>query len=88
MAIILNPFTGDFDFTGITAAPATPTNSFSTFQTPAGSSPVATSPTDTLTFVAGADISITGNAGTDTITIASTAVEALDLVSYSQYGGF
>lgn len=45
-------------------------NSFSTIQPDSGTSPVATSPTDTLTITSGdGSISITGNAATDTIDI-------------------
>ncbi len=45
-------------------------NSFETHSTPSGTSPVASSATDTLTWSAGQDITITGTAGTDTIAIA------------------
>lgn len=41
---------------------------FSTIQTPAGTSPVADGATDTLT-LASTDLDITGNSGTDTVTI-------------------
>ena len=86
MGIILNPFTGELDFTG--AAASTPTNSFTTIQVPSGTSPVATSPTDTLSLTSSDNsISMTGNSGTDTIDL-KVAISPLDLVSYSQYGGF
>ena len=43
-------------------------DSFSTIQTPLGTSPVATSPTDTLTLTSSnGSVSITGNSGTDTV---------------------
>lgn len=48
-------------------------NSFQTIAVSGQSDVVADSSTDTLTLVAGTDISITTNAGTDTITINSTA---------------
>jgi hypothetical protein len=45
-------------------------NTFGTIQTPAGTSPVADSTTDTLTLVSGdSSITITGDATTDTIDI-------------------
>lgn len=48
--------------------PVTTTNSFSTIQTPFGTSPTASSPTDTLTYTsADGSVVITGNALTDTI---------------------
>ncbi len=47
-------------------------NSFSTIQTTSGTSPVAASATDTLSFVAGAGITVTGNSALDTVTIAAT----------------
>ena len=57
-------------------------NSFVIIQTPSGTSPTATSPTDTLTFTSSDNsISITGNAGTDTIDLtvagAGAAITAL-----------
>ncbi len=47
-------------------------NSFETITTPAGTSPVADSSTDTLTLSNGSGISITGDSTTDAITIAAT----------------
>lgn len=48
-------------------------NSFTTIQTDAGTNPVATSSSDTLTITsAGGPITVTGDAGTDTITIGLT----------------
>lgn len=44
-------------------------NSFETHDTPSGTDPVADSATDTLTYIAGTDITIEGNSTTDTITI-------------------
>lgn len=46
--------------------------SFTTIQVPAGTSPVATGPNDTLTLAAGSGITITGDSTTDTVTIAAT----------------
>lgn len=45
-------------------------NIFQTMSTPAGTSPVADSPTDTLTYTAGTGVTITGDSTTDTIDIA------------------
>jgi hypothetical protein len=55
--------------TGITGSGS---NSFSTMDAN-GTSIVATSGTDTLTFVSGTNVTITGNATAKSITIASTA---------------
>lgn len=46
------------------------TNSFATITPTSGSSPVASSATDTLNIAAGSGITITGNSGTKTITVA------------------
>lgn len=48
-------------------------NTFLTFDAPSGTDPIADSTTDTLGLIAGANITITGDATNDTITIASTA---------------
>lgn len=48
---------------------------FQTIACPAGTNPVADTTSDTLTFANGAGISITGTAGTDTVTIASTITQ-------------
>lgn len=85
MSFKFNPLTGQFDIAGSGAG--TPTNSFETIQVPSGTSPVAESPTDTLTLAAGAGLTITGDSTTDTITISLTNGEPLDLVSFTQYGG-
>ena len=53
-------------------------NSFETIACPSGTNPVADSATDTLTLVAGANITITGDATTDTITIAATGASYTD----------
>lgn len=50
------------------------TPSFSTIQTPSGTSPVATAPTDVLTLIAGSNIAITGDASTDSVTVAVTGL--------------
>lgn len=47
-------------------------NSFQTISTPSGTSPVADSATDTLTFIAGSGITITGDATADSVTIAAS----------------
>jgi len=47
-------------------------NAFSTFSTPSGTSPVADQSNDTLTFLNGTGISISGNATADEITITNT----------------
>jgi len=47
-------------------------NLFETVATTSGTSPVADSATDTLTFTAGSGITITGDSSTDTITIAAS----------------
>jgi hypothetical protein len=53
-------------------------NLFETISTPAGTSPIADSSTDTLAFANGAGISITGNGTTDTITVAATLGVEID----------
>lgn len=60
--------------------------SFVTMATPAGTSPVATSPTDTLTWANGAGITITGNSGTKTITVASTITQYTDEMAQDAVG--
>ena len=57
----------------IAAAAGASTNSFQTIVVAGESNVVADSATDSLTLVAGAGISITTNAGTDTITITNSA---------------
>lgn len=84
MSFTLNPFSGQFDY--FQPAGST-TNSFETIQVPSGTSPVADSPTDILTLVAGSGITIVGNSSTDTITISSSTGSFRDLVSYTQFGG-
>lgn len=55
-------------------------NSFTTIATTSGTSPVASSSTDTLTLSAGTGITVTGNSTTDTVTIAvaSSTYQPLD----------
>ena len=64
---------------------------FKTIQTPSGTSPVATGE-DILTFTSSDNsITITGNSATDTIDFVVASAPSsggLDLVSYTQYGGF
>jgi hypothetical protein len=50
-------------------------NLFETIATTSGTSPVADTATDTLTLTAGTGITVTGDAGTDTVTIDSTVVD-------------
>jgi hypothetical protein len=85
MSFKFNPLTGQFDIAG--SGSGTPSNSFETIQVPSGTSPVAESPNDILTFAAGAGISIIGDSTTDTVTILMTNGVPLDLVSYTQFGG-
>lgn len=80
MGIKFNPFTGTFDFTGSVAS-----NSFETIDAPEGTDPVADSATDTLQILAGFGIRVVGDSTSDSITISTKSV---DLVSYTQYGGF
>lgn len=47
-------------------------SSFTTIATPLGTNPSADSAMDTLTFVAGSGVEITGNSANDSVTIAST----------------
>lgn len=61
------------DVVTINGAAGTSQNLFETFATPGGTSPVADTPTDTLTFANGNAITITGDSGTDTVTIAAVA---------------
>ncbi len=50
-------------------------NLFETISTPSGTSPVADSATDTLSFLAGSNISITGDSTADSVTIAATGLD-------------
>lgn len=87
MSLVFNVFTGEFDYTG-SGGGGTPSNSFSTMQTPAGTSPVATSPTDTLTWANGTNISISGNSGTDTITVNAIPSDGNTAIQYNDSGVF
>lgn len=76
---------------GVTSAIQTQLNakatlSFTTISTPAGTSPVADSATDTLTLADGAGISITGNSASDTVTIASTITQYTDEMAQDAVG--
>lgn len=62
-------------------------NKFETIVAPAGTNPVADSLTDTLTFANGANISITGDAATDTLTIAATGVATLSFTTFDCSSG-
>lgn len=74
MPFKFNPITGELDL--VNAATAA-TNSFATITTPGGTSPVATSPTDTLhlavTSTSG-NLTINGNSATDTVTFSLATV--------------
>ena len=65
----------------ISASAGASTNSFNTISVGGQDNVVADSTTDTLTLVAGSGMSITTNAGTDTITIASTLTSGVDVFS-------
>ncbi len=56
-------------------------NLFETISTASGSSPVADTPTDTLTFATSTGITIVGDSGTDTVTIGVDLVDDGDGVS-------
>lgn len=56
---------------------------FKTINCPAGTDPVADAPDDTLNLVAGAGISITGDAGADSVTIAVSAVTRLAFITFA-----
>lgn len=58
-----------------------PTASFTTLVVSGQSDVVADSPTDTLTLVAGTNITLTTNAGTDTITIAASGGGSADIAT-------
>lgn len=62
------------------------TFAFQTITTPAGTSPVADAVMDTLTLLAGAGMSITGNAATDEITFASTITQYTDEMAQDAVG--
>jgi hypothetical protein len=69
----------------ITAADTSATNEiqnlFETFDTPSGTDPVADSPTDTLAITGTAPVTVTGNATTDTVTIAVTQNGGTDITA-------
>lgn len=70
--------TGDSSADSVTiASTVTAPNTFSTISVPSGTNPVADSSSDTLTLVAGANVTITGDSSTDTITIAASGGTAL-----------
>ncbi len=54
----------------------TTSNSFATISTPSGTSPVADSSTDTLTYTAAGGLTITGDSTTDTIAFSTNAASA------------
>jgi hypothetical protein len=57
------------------------TNTFATIAVPDGNNSVAGSTTDTLTFINGSGITITGNTGAKSVTITSTLGTSVDLAS-------
>jgi hypothetical protein len=71
----------------IAAAAGASTNSFQTIVVSGESSVVADSATDSLTLVAGAGISITTNAGTDTITITNSATTVNEFTDLGDAAG-
>ena len=68
------------------SATGSASNSFETIAVSGQSSVVADSATDTLTLVAGANVTITTDAGTDTITIAASADSALLFAFAARHG--
>lgn len=65
MALRFNVFTGNFD---VVLNPPELGGSFSTIQPDNGTSPTATTPTDTLTLTSSDEsLDITGDSGTDTL---------------------
>ncbi len=76
MPFKFNPLTSQLDLVSGTT-PGTMSNSFVTIATPAGTNPVASTPTDTLNLTSvDTSITITGNSGTDTVDFAlSSAIQ-------------
>ncbi len=87
MGIKFNPFTGNFDIVG-TSGGGGSSNSFETIQVPAGTSPVATGPSDVLTLADGNGIAISGDAGTDTVTISIAPATANVVAGFDATGEF
>ena len=74
LTLAAGAITADSVFTFPTSGGIISTAAFKTIQTPSGTSPVATGPTDTLTFTSSdGTIDITGNSGTDTIDLGVAA---------------
>lgn len=77
--------------TGTLALTGSEGQSFTTIQTPSGTSPVATGPTDTLTLTCSPELTITGNATTDQVNFSirtasasqSGAVSSTDFSTFS-----
>ena len=61
------------DFDGAITGAAAQQNLFETINVPSGTDPVADGANDILTFLEGSGISISGNAGTDSVTVSSTS---------------
>lgn len=62
-------------------------NSFTTIDCPSGTDPVADSATDTLTLIAGAGMTITGDSAADSVTFASTITQYTDEMAQDAVGG-
>ena len=62
-------------FTWVTDATGSDQNLFETIDAPSGTDPVAGSPTDTLQFLEGSNITITGNSAANSLTIAATGLD-------------
>jgi hypothetical protein len=82
-----NVFTGTFDVDNNSGGGGS-SNSFETIQVPAGTSPVASGPADVLTLADGVGISISGDAGTDTVTIAITSGTPNAVAGFDGSGDF
>jgi hypothetical protein len=87
MGYKFNVFTGTFDVDNNSGGGGS-SNSFETIQVPAGTSPVASGPADVLTLADGVGISISGDAGTDTVTIAITSGTPNAVAGFDSSGDF
>lgn len=67
-------------------APNIVQNLFETISCPAGTNPVADTATDTLTLLAGAGITITGDSAADSVTFASTITQYTDEMAQDAIG--
>ena len=87
MGYKFNVFTGTFDVDNNSGGGGS-SNSFETMQTPNGTSPVATGPSDVLTWVDGAGIEITGDSVTDSITVAIAQDTPNAVAGFDNSGNF